>query len=58
MKTKYFKIFGTLLIAILVAVSSCVKDLNTIPIDPNVVTSATVYKNAFAYKQVLAKCYA
>jgi hypothetical protein len=58
MKTKYFKILCTLLIAILVAFSSCVKDLNTIPIDPNVVTSATVYKNAFAYKQVLAKCYA
>jgi len=58
MKTKYFKILSTLLIALLFAVSSCVKDLNTIPIDPLVVTSATVYKNATIYKQVLAKCYA
>ena len=57
MKTKYFKIFSTLLITILFVVSSCVKDLNTVPIDPLVVTSATVYKNAHAYKQVLAKCY-
>ena len=57
MKTKYFKIFSTLLISILFAISSCVKDLNTVPIDPLVVTSATVYKNAYAYKQVLAKCY-
>lgn len=58
MKTKYFKILFTVLIAILVAVSSCVKDLNTVPIDPLVVTSATVYKNSTAYMQVLAKCYA
>jgi hypothetical protein len=35
-----------------------VKDLNSPPNDPNVVTSATVYKNAYVYKQVLAKCYA
>lgn len=58
MKTKYFKILSTLLIALLFAISSCVKDLDTIPIDPLVVTSATVYKNATIYKQVLAKCYA
>jgi starch-binding outer membrane protein, SusD/RagB family len=58
MKTKYFKILSTLLIALLFAVSSCVKDLNTIPIDPLVVTSAAVYSNAYRYKQVLAKCYA
>jgi hypothetical protein len=58
MKTKYFKIFFTALIAIIFAFSSCVKDLNVIPIDPLLVTSATVYKNATAYKEVLAKCYA
>jgi hypothetical protein len=58
MKTKYFKIFFTLLIATLFALSACVKDLNTIPIDPLVITSASVYKNDTAYMQVLAKCYA
>jgi starch-binding outer membrane protein, SusD/RagB family len=58
MKTKYFKILFTTLIAFAFAISSCVNDLNTIPIDPLVVTSATVYKDATAYKEVLAKCYA
>jgi hypothetical protein len=58
MKAKYFKIFFTSLIAVIFAISSCTNDLNTIPIDPKVVTSATVYKDANAYKQVLAKCYA
>ena len=58
MNTKYFKILSTSLVAGLIAVTSCVKDLDTVPIDPTVVTSATVYKDANAYKQVLAKCYA
>ena len=58
MNTKYFKILSTSLVAGLIAITSCVKDLNTVPIDPTVVTSATVYKDANAYKQVLAKCYA
>jgi starch-binding outer membrane protein, SusD/RagB family len=58
MKTKYFKIFFTSLIALIFAVSSCVKDLNVTPIDPLLITSATVYKNATAYREVLAKCYA
>jgi starch-binding outer membrane protein, SusD/RagB family len=58
MKTKYLKIFFTSLVAVIFAISSCVNDLNTVPIDPLVVTSASVYKDANAYKQVLAKCYA
>lgn len=58
MNTKYLKILSTTLVAVLFAITSCVKDLNTVPIDPTVVTSATVYKDAEAYKMVLAKCYA
>jgi starch-binding outer membrane protein, SusD/RagB family len=58
MNTKYLRILSTSVIALIIAVTSCTKDLNTIPIDPSVVTSATVYKDATAYKQVLAKCYA
>jgi hypothetical protein len=58
MNTKYLKILFSALIAVLFAVTSCVKDLNTVPIDPTVVTSASVYKDATAYKMVLAKCYA
>jgi tetratricopeptide (TPR) repeat protein len=38
--------------------NSCVKDLDTIPIDPDVLTSATVFENPEAYTQFLAKCYA
>ncbi len=37
---------------------SCIKDLDTVPIDPNVVTSATVYDDPASYKMVLAKLYA
>lgn len=57
MKTKYLKILSASVIAATVAITSCIKDLDTIPKDPDVVTSATVYKDATAYKQVLAKCY-
>lgn len=57
MKTKYFRILTAASISIFVA-ASCTKDLNTIPKDPDVVTVATVYKDANAYMQVLAKCYA
>ena len=38
--------------------NSCVKDLDTIPIDPDVLTSATVFDDPEAYTQFLAKCYA
>jgi len=38
--------------------SSCVKDLNTTPINPKSFTPENVYTSASGYKQVLAKCYA
>lgn len=38
--------------------NSCLKDLDTVPIDPDVLTSATVFDNPEAYTQFLAKCYA
>jgi hypothetical protein len=38
--------------------SSCVKDLNLTPKDPNIVTSLTVYNTPGAYKEGLAKLYA
>jgi hypothetical protein len=37
---------------------SCIKDLDKGPIDPNTFTSANVYDNPAAYKQVLARLYA
>ena len=38
--------------------SSCFKDLDTVPLDPNLITSGTVFNNQDAYKQFLAKLYA
>jgi SusD family. len=46
------------LMLLLVLSTSCVKDLDTIPLDKDVVTSATVYDDEQAYLQVLAKIYA
>ena len=58
MNTKKRKITILGVFALLLVMASCTKDLDTIPIDPDVVTSATVYKNPLSYKQVLAKLYA
>jgi hypothetical protein len=38
--------------------NSCVKDLDTVPIDPDVLTSEIVFDNPESYTQFLAKCYA
>ncbi len=38
--------------------TSCVKDLNVVPKDPNIITSLTVYNTPLAYKEGLAKLYA
>lgn len=43
---------------LLMAVTSCVKDLDVEPLDDDVVTSASVYDNPESYRQVLAKLYA
>ncbi|MCD6202313.1 MAG: RagB/SusD family nutrient uptake outer membrane protein [Bacteroidales bacterium] len=58
MNKKQLKISMIGAFALILALASCTKDLDTIPIDPDVVTSATVYKNPESYKQVLAKLYA
>lgn len=41
-----------------VTFTSCLNDLDTIPLDEKVTTSATVYDSISSYKRVLAKCYA
>jgi starch-binding outer membrane protein, SusD/RagB family len=50
------KIFFSAIVAGLMF--SCVGDLDVKPIDPNQVTSATVFDDPAAYKQALAKLYA
>jgi hypothetical protein len=54
-----FKILALALIALTVAfTASCVDDLNTSPIDDDVVTSENVYDTPDDFRQVLAKLYA
>jgi len=38
--------------------SSCIKDLDTVPIDPDIVTSDNVFDDPDSYMQILAKLYA
>ncbi|TLX71664.1 RagB/SusD family nutrient uptake outer membrane protein [Labilibacter sediminis] len=45
------------LAVIVIGLSSCVNDLDTIPLDKNTITSATFYDNPESYRQVLAKIY-
>jgi hypothetical protein len=42
----------------LTTLTSCFKDLDTVPLDPNLVTSGTVFNDESAYKAFLAKLYA
>jgi hypothetical protein len=44
--------------AIMLFLASCVKDLNTKPINPRLITPDNAYTSDSGYKQVLAKCYA
>ncbi|PKD44355.1 RagB/SusD family nutrient uptake outer membrane protein [Rhodohalobacter barkolensis] len=54
-----FKILALILVALTVAfATSCVDDLNTSPIDDDVVTSTNVYDTPDDFRQVLAKLYA
>lgn len=56
---KQNKILAIALVALLIATAtSCVDDLNTSPLDKDVVTSASVYETPQDYRKVLAKLYA
>ncbi len=55
---KKIKILAPVMLITAFLFSSCVKDLNVEPIDPNVNTLNNVFKNQAAYKQALAKIYA
>ncbi len=47
-----------LLTGMSISFTSCLNDLDVEPIDPNILTSATVYKDPASYRQILAKLYA
>ena len=48
----------TIVAGVALIFTSCMKDLDTIPLDEDVLTPATLFENPAAYKQVLAKLYA
>ncbi len=51
------KIFSLLIVGIVVSLSSCMKDLDTVPLDEDAITSGKIYQNPDNYVNVLAKCY-
>lgn len=56
---KQYRILAITLLAVLIATTtSCVDNLNTSPIDDDVVTSASLYETEEDFRQVLAKLYA
>lgn len=57
MKSTY-KYLLLIFLGVAVLTTSCLKDLDTIPLDPDVITSAIVYDDPASYKKVLAKLYA
>lgn len=55
---KKFKTISIIALVFTFAFSSCTKDLDTLPIDGDVITSEKVYENPENYIHVLAKLYA
>lgn len=55
---KKFSYFILTLLMLPLVMTSCFDDLDVVPIDDENITSATVYDDPEAYKQVLAKLYA
>ncbi|MCX6236236.1 MAG: RagB/SusD family nutrient uptake outer membrane protein [Bacteroidia bacterium] len=56
MKNNKIKSLAVIFVALMF--TSCIKDLDVTPKDPNIVTSLTVYSTPAAYKEGLAKLYA
>lgn len=57
MKAKIYKVLG-MAVMLTFTFTACVKDLNTIPLDKDVLTSAKIYSDYNNYIKVLAKVYA
>lgn len=55
---KKFKLISISALVLTIAFVSCTKDLDTVPIDEDVITSVAVYENPANYINVLAKLYA
>lgn len=55
---KHIKFLSIFALAVMMAFTSCINDLDVEPIDPNEATSTNVFKNELSYKQALARVYA
>lgn len=55
---KKLKILTVLFAAFLIGFSSCMKDLDTVPLDDNEVTAADIFDDPNSYREILAKLYA
>ena len=56
-----FKLYNRVLFILMgfaLTFTACFSDLDTVPLDPDLITAATVYDDPAAYRQVLAKLYA
>ena len=58
MKSKIYKTIGVAVILFSMLITACVKDLDTIPLDDDVLTSEKIYADYDNYEKVLAKVYA
>jgi hypothetical protein len=58
MKATYYKALFAAVIFTSMSITSCVKDLDTVPIDEDVLSSEKIYADFNNYQKVLAKCYA
>ena len=58
MKMKLYNKLWIPVVTGLMMMTSCLGDLDTIPLDDDVTSSATLYDDPAVYRQVLAKCYA
>ncbi len=55
---KKLKVFTIITAAFLIAFSSCMKDLDTVPLDDTEITAAEIFEDPAAYTEILAKLYA
>ncbi len=55
---KSIKYIILVITAVVIAFSSCMKDLDTVPLDDNEVTAADIFDDPNAYREILAKLYA
>ena len=55
---KFLKYYKLIALSAVLSFSSCMKDLDVEPIDPNEATANNVFKDDAAYKKALAKIYA